>query len=816
MASNTEMINAFLNGRDPMERIINIECGYDDEQVNIIYVTENGEKRIKKDDFLPFVWAKNSIAVRMFDGDRNELKKKMVEYGIGVKALLTKTETSDESERLENGYKFLFYAKRRMTYQRFLSFFQVAKTPIYESRKKKNPEEKIVSSREFLAVSPVEQYMIHSGRRMFKGYDNYDDLKRLQFDIETDGLNPEIHGINQIGIRTNKGFERIITVTGVGQERRDNEIKAIIEFVSILASEKPDVIAGHNSENFDWNFIMVRCQMYGTTLEDISLNFFRYPIYKKKKESVLKLGGEVEYYRPTIMWGHNIVDSMHAVRRAQAIDSNMKSANLKYVTKYLDLKKENRVYVPGDKIGAIWAITENKYAFNNQNGDWYEITESKPLKNGYTLTSGKYIVERYLLDDIWETDKVELVLNESNFLIGKMLPTTFQRACTMGTAGIWKLIMLAWCYERGLAVSAFAPSKRFTGGLSRLLKVGYADRVVKLDYNSLYPSIILTWNIGSKLDISNSMLMMLEYVLTEREKYKGLKGDASKKAKKYKKMLEDFNGNEEERQKLIEQKQYWEAQASANDKKQLPLKILANSFFGSFGAPDIFPMGDQVCAEMTTCIGRMSLRLMIKHFTSLFYVPIVGDSVSGDTPLFIRYKDNGRIDIKPIEEVICEKYVKIDELGREYDYTKKPFEVLCRNGWQEINYVYRHKTDKSIYRVTDENGMLCDITEDHSLFDVEQKQIKPSEVTSETKLEYFTNSLTFEEVKKLSNREIRLMAKMLANRSIDRVPEQVLNGSKEMAITFIDEFGKCFEEEMCLTKTGIAGIMFLERKIRQS
>lgn len=810
--TNTEIINAFLSGRDPMERIVNIECGYDNDQVSIIYVNDEGQKRIKLDDFQPFVWAKNSIAVRMFEGNRDELKKRMVEYGIGVKALITKTETSEDSERLENGYKFLFYAKRKMTYQHFLSFFQLAKTPIFETKKKKNPDEKIVSSREFLAVSPVEQYMIRSGKRLFKGYDNYDDLKRLQFDIETDGLNPEIHGINQIGIRTNKGFEKIITVTGVGQERRDNEIKAIIEFVSILASEKPDVIAGHNSENFDWNFIMVRCQMYGTTLEDISLNFFKYPIYKKKKESVLKLGGEVEYYRPTIMWGHNIVDSMHAVRRAQAIDSNMKSANLKYVTKYLDLKKENRVYVQGDKIGAIWSVTDNRYAFNNTNGDWYEIIETRPLQDGYQPTSGKYIVERYLLDDIWETDKVELVLNESNFLIGKMLPTTFQRACTMGTAGIWKLIMLAWCFERGLAVSAFAPSKRFTGGLSRLLNVGYADRVVKLDYNSLYPSIILTWNIGSKLDISNSMLMMLEYVLTEREKYKELKGKASKQAKKYKAMLKDFHGSDEERQKIIEQKNYWEAQASANDKKQLPLKILANSFFGSFGAPDIFPMGDQICAEMTTCIGRMSLRLMISHFTNIGYTPIVGDSVLGDTPLFIKYNDTNLIDIKSIEEIININEIQVDELGREYDMSSKPFKVLCRSGWKDVEYVYRHRTDKPIYQVTDKNGMLCDVTEDHSLFDENKHEIKPSEITSSTKLEYCDNNI-ISAIEELSKKEVILMAKMLANGVIDKVPTKILNSTIENISLFLETFQEKYDG-MELSKTCMAGLIFLDNKAK--
>ena len=810
MVNNTDIVNGFLNGRDPMERIISIECGYNEEQVSIIYVNSNNEKRVKLDDFKPFVWAKNSIAVRMFDGDRNELKKKMIEYGIGVKALITKT-SSNESERLESGYKYIFYAKRKMSYQRFLTFFQLAKTPIYDTKKKKDIGEKIISSREFLAVTPVEQYMIYSGKRLFKGYDNYDDLKRLQFDLETQGLNPEIHAIDQIGIRTNKGFKKIITVTGEGLERKKNELDAIIEFLSILAKEKPDVIAGHNSENFDWNFIIVRCQKLGTSLEELSLNFFKHPIFKKNKETVLKLGGEVEYYKPTVMWGHNIVDSLHAVRRAQAIDSNMKLANLKYVTRYLKLKKENRVYVPGNKIGSIWLETDNVYAFNDTNGDWYKISDQRPLTEGYVETSGKYIVERYLLDDIWETDKVELKLNESNFLIGKMLPTTFQRVCTMGTAGIWKLILLAWCYENTLAVPAFAPSKRFTGGLSRLLKVGYADRVVKLDYNSLYPSIILTWNIGSKLDISNSMLMMLEYVLTQREKYKGLKGQAESKATELKNKLANFDGSEDDKQRLKEEIRYWEAEASANDKKQLPLKILANSFFGSFGAPDIFPMGDIVCAEKTTCIGRMSLRLMISHFKKIGYEPIVGDSVTEDTPLFVKYNENNMIDIKPISEIMNESKIKVDELGREYDYSMKNYKVLCRNGWTDVKYVYRHKTNKPIYNISDNNNNLSvDVTEDHSLFDENKNEIKPSEIRKNTKLEYYSNDLNFNNIN-ISDKIIEVSAKLLANGSLDRVPCNILNSTKENANLFLKIFNK-MNKNTNLSKTCQAGLLFLSNK----
>jgi hypothetical protein len=108
------------------------------------------------------------VAVRMFEGDRKLLKKVMFEYGIGVKALTTTFSKEEVSDRLENGYKYIFYAKRKMSYQTFLTFFQKAKTPIYGDKKKPVNGEKQISSREFLAVNPVEQYMISTSKRLFK------------------------------------------------------------------------------------------------------------------------------------------------------------------------------------------------------------------------------------------------------------------------------------------------------------------------------------------------------------------------------------------------------------------------------------------------------------------------------------------------------------------------------------------------------------------------------------------------------------------------------------------------------------------------
>ena len=783
---STERVNQFLNGHDPMERIITIECGYDEDEVSIVYVDSKGIKRIRKDAFKPFIWVKNSAATRLFNGDRKQIKSKMRQYGISVKQLITTMTGEAVSDRLESGYKYLFYAKDKMPYSKFQRFFTEGGVPIHE-RPKKGELVQQQSNREFMGVTPVEQYMIESGKRLFKGYESYNELHRLTFDLETQGLNPQYHRIEQFGIHTNRGFDKILSVEGKTKDELDRNEKRVIEEGLIIMSElKPDIIAGHNSENFDWDFIMVRYEILGGNFESFTSQLFPKAIYKKEKESVLKLGGEIEYYKPTIIWGFNVLDSLHAARRAQAIDSNMKSSNLKYVTKYLNLKKPNRVYVPGDKITTTWAIKDKEFAFSDTDGDWYRVTDSKPLKDGYELVSGRYVVERYLLDDLWETDKVEDKLNESNFLVGKMLPTTFTRACTMGTAGIWKLIMLAWCYENDLAVPSNAPSRRFTGGLSRLLKTGYVDRVVKLDYNSLYPSIILTWNVSTDIDIMDVMLSFLNYILTQREKYKGLKGEAGAKADEISKRLEeDTSLTDEERKKLEEEKRYWKAEKSGNDKKQLPLKILANSFFGSYGCPQIFPYGDSYAAEMTTCLGRMSLRLMISHFKNIGYEPIVGDSFTSDTPLLIKY-DNNLIDIKPISWLIDEENVKTDLFGREYDYSRKNYKVLCRSGWVRPSYIYRHKTTKDIYEVEDSDNVRVDVTEDHSLFNDKKEKIKPSTISDDTKLEYYNGSLLGERVIKCSEKVMKYIASLVNKDQIEKTPLIFLNLSKEDSEKFIN------------------------------
>ena len=827
-----EAVKTFMEGHDPEERIVNITTNYRDPFVKVYYRDEDDNKCVSERPFYPFVWAKKEVCVKMkkFIMDNNicggSMAKMMGKYGIFVKELSTKNNNGQVVESMENGYTFIFYATRPMSYSDFLKFFKESGHPIYRDRKDGQEELAKNKGEYYLTATPEEQYLISTGKRYFKGYNDYDETLRMIFDLETTGLNTKNDKIEQIGVRFNRpvkykgktfNFERVFAVEGeTEEERAASEMEAIRNFLLCIAIFKPDIITGHNSENFDWVMLIGACERLGTSLYELSKEFLNgEPIYKSQKENVLKLGGEVEKYRPTIVPHTVITDSLHAVRRAQAIDSNMKKADLKYATKYAKLVKKNRVYVPGDKISTIWNDNEAHYAFNDEDGKWYEITDKKPLKDGYEVVTGRYVVERYLLDDLWECDKVELKYNATNFLICKILPLPYQKCTTMGTAGQWKALLMAWSYENGLAIPDAPNTGKFTGGLSRLLKVGYVDNVIKLDYNSLYPSIILTWGIEDQKDLMGTMLKFLEYVLTTREVSKGLKKKAGKIVEKYEKKL--AKGEELTPEELAE---YQNAQKdySFNDGKQLQQKVLGNSFFGSYGSNigSLFPWKSIVCAERTTCTGRQSLRLMISHFAKLGYEPIVGDSFTPDTPVFIKYNETGNIDIVPICGLINENEIKVDELGREYDYSKKDYKVLCRSGWVEPSYIYRHKTDKDIYDVSD-GDMRIDVTEDHSLFNDEQEKIKPSELDRETKLEYYNGEIRPDSYRRYFGNMIpfaKRWAEKVAEGKIDRVPVEVLNYPTVYQKVFYDTFMENYRDDVEYSKTCLAGLQYIKKQIK--
>ena len=583
-----EVIEGFLNGGDDEMYIVGVEYDYPTNTIyKIIQDPEQG-KIVKPDTFTPFMWVGDLSGLNFYNNSKVQQKKKMGEFGI----IIDKLETHG-NERLENGMKFLVRSLK--SYTDLISFFRMGGLNPWDEKVRHN----------FTVLSPVEQYLIQKKKRLFKGIDDYGGVNRFVFDIETTGLDPDTCNIILIGVKDNRGLNETIPAFG------ENGEKTCIErFFKYIKDLKPTIVAGYNSAFFDWPFILRRAEILGVNVDGLTQIFTSQGM--KEKEGMLKLANEVEPYKQHIIWGFNIIDIAHSVRRAQAINSEIKSWGLKYITTYLEKEKPNRVYVEGSKISKIYLDNESYYV-NPKTGGYKQIGEPgtenllQKYPGKFEIWTGRKIVEQYLDDDLYETMIVDDSFSQSTFLLSKLVPTTYERIATMGTATLWKIIMLAWSYENNLAIPSKDEKRAFTGGLSRLLNVGYAKNIVKFDYSSLYPSIQLVYDVFPDCDVMGVQKSMLKYFRNIRIKYKNLAGEL---------------------------KNSDPVMSEVYDRKQLPIKIFINAYFGSLSAPHVFPWGEMDSGETITCIGRQCLRMMIMFYMKKGYKPLVMDTdgVNFETP----------------------------------------------------------------------------------------------------------------------------------------------------------------------------------------
>jgi DNA polymerase elongation subunit (family B) len=581
MIDSTE-IESFLHGNDPEEFIVAIEYDYRDNCIYKIKEIPGKGKEIRKDTFTPFAWVGDLKQLKFYNDSRAAQKEAMSKYGI----LIEKLETRG-NERLEKGLTYL--VKSMKGYRELIQFFRDGGCDPWGDKAK----DKIT------LLSPVEQYLVSKEKRLFKGFENYNEVTRMVYDLETTSLEPKDGRIFMIGIKTNKGFHRVIECTDENEEKG-----AIIEFFKVINELKPSIIGGYNSANFDWHWIFERSKILGIDLKKVCKSLNPNHSYTRK-DGMLKLANEVETYTQTSIWGYNVIDIIHAVRRAQAINSSIKAAGLKYITKYINAESPSRVYIDHLDIGPFYANKED-FWLNTTNGNYKKVGVDPKIDeickrriDTYEKTSGDKLVEMYLDDDLDETLKVDQEFNQGSFLLAAMIPTTYERVSTMGTASLWRMLLLAWSYKYNLAIPVKEPKTDFVGGLSRLLKVGYSKNVLKLDFSSLYPSIQLVHDVFPDCDVTGAMKGMLTYFRNTRIKYKQL--------------AEEFYETDK-------------AKSESYGNKQLPIKIFINSLFGALSAPQVYAWGDMNKGEKITCTGRQYLRQMLKFFTKKGYTSLVCDT----------------------------------------------------------------------------------------------------------------------------------------------------------------------------------------------
>lgn len=107
-----------------------------------------------------------------------------------------------------------------------------------------------------LALPPEEQYLVATGRTYFRDL-AFDDLRRLQFDLETTGLDPARDRIFMIAVRDPEGRVEILEAAGDDMEAEADLIRRLVAKVQ---AADPDVIENHNLHGFDLPFLHTRAR----------------------------------------------------------------------------------------------------------------------------------------------------------------------------------------------------------------------------------------------------------------------------------------------------------------------------------------------------------------------------------------------------------------------------------------------------------------------------------------------------------------------------------------------------------------------------
>jgi DNA polymerase I len=333
-----------------------------------------------------------------------------------------------------------------------------------------------------LALPPDEQYLVSSGRNYFRGL-AFDDLRRLQFDLETQGLRPAVHRMFMVSVREPSGVVHVLEVKEVSDA---GEAALIRELCGVIREVDPDVIENHNLHGFDLPFLNRRAQHLRVPLDLARTGI---PGFRQRAASRGILPNEQEPNRiRLVIPGRECIDTLDAVWRYDFATRELPGHGLKAVAKHLGIAAPDREMIRGDLV--------------------YTTFLADPER-----------VRRYASADVDEVAGLARLLGGAAFALARMAPRRYERVADAGAAtGIIDPLIVRAYLRAGAALPAHNASRQdpHSGAALYLFAAGAAERVVKADVASLYPSLMRSFRIGPRRDYLGSLLAMVDRLVELR------------------------------------------------------------------------------------------------------------------------------------------------------------------------------------------------------------------------------------------------------------------------------------------------------------
>ncbi len=442
------------------------------------------------------------------------------------------------------------------------------------------------------------------------------NLKVLSFDIES-GKGEEDAALYCIGLvcgNTKKVFVNTREPVEGGISCKDEET-VLERFMAEVISLDPDIITGWNIIDFDLDYLNKKCRKY------------KIPFDLGRTPGRIKLKIEENFFR----------ESKADVSGRLVLDG-------------LNLLRMSFIKLPDYKLN----------------------TAAQHILGDQKLISTTGVDKYKEIDDLWHNDKKKLVaynLKDAELVVGileksNVLNLTIKRSLLTGmpldrvdaSIASFDSLYIREAHKRGYVVPAAhfeEKEERIKGGYVRESEPGIYNYILVLDFKSLYPSMMRTFNIDP---------------LSYRANGKG------------KNLIHAPNGayfvNEDGVLPLILERLWAEREKSRKNKDELEryaIKILMNSFFGVLASPACRFFSMEV-ANAITHFGQFLIKLTAERIEKMGYHVIYQDTDSN----FVLSKAKSLEDAEKIGKKI-EK-----EINSFYDvFIKKEYK---RKSYLELNF----------------------------------------------------------------------------------------------------------------------------------
>ena len=366
----------------------------------------------------------------------------------------------------------------------------------------------------YLINNPAQQYLMQTGRTCFKDM-TFDALHRLQLDIEvaTDSGFPNASrpedAIIIIALSDNRGWHQLIQ----GRDRSEREMLA--ELVAALRTRDPDVLEGHNLFGFDLPYLMTRCERHG-----VPFAIGRDGSVPRTFPSSMRFAERSIDFTALDIPGRHVVDTYFQVMAFDVFKRDLPGYGLKTAARYFGFAAENRTYVEGADIARVWRDDPERLL-------------------------------AYALDDVHETEQLARHLSGSTFYLTQMLPMPYGQVARTGPAAKIEALFVREYLRQRHALPRSSWGSQAVGGYTDVFVTGVVGPVVYADVESLYPSIMLHYDVrpgGDTLRLFPGLLHRLtELRFTAKRQMKAaddpaIRGELDARQTSYKNLINSFYG----------------------------------------------------------------------------------------------------------------------------------------------------------------------------------------------------------------------------------------------------------------------------------